>query len=230
MEVETEATSGIKRDHPDEDQPGEDSGPAVKRSRMEYLEIYMMKINNLINARQRKEVQVQALSKKNQECFRRAMYKEINNNIKTGAYEPLSLEESTKVRREQPEKIMESRYVNTAKPLEPIDIEPARQEGLILDWDTLEPCKAKSRHVMKGFSEDGAEYLDSTTPQVTREGVTMVTQIIATCQWRLGFLDFTQAFHSGDAIQRTIFAEQPREGVPGMFLVNSSVYSRLAMA
>ena len=83
------------------------------------------------------------------------------------------------MRKEQPEKIMESRYVNTAKPLEPIDLDSAKQEGLLLDWDTLEPCKAKSRHVMKGFSEDGAEYLDSTTPQVTREGVMMVTQIIS---------------------------------------------------
>ncbi len=215
-----EINTGTKRDHPGEGEEERaterDVEPASKRSRLEYLEIYMLKVNNLINARQRKEVQVKALSKKNQECFRKAMEKEVNNNIKTGAYIPLSLEDSAKVRKEQPDKIMESRYVNTAKPLEPIDIDPAKQEGLLLDWDTLEPCKAKSRHVMKGFSEDGAEYLDSTTPQVTREGVMMVTQIIATSQWRLGFLDFTQAFHSGDAIQRTIFAEQPREGVPGL--------------
>lgn len=216
MEEDSENPSGIKRDHPEGETFEENIEPALKRSRMEYLEIYMLKINNLINARQRKEVQIQALSKRNQECFRKAMEKEVNNNIKTGAYIPLSLQDSAKVRKEQPEKIMESRYVNTAKPLEPMDIEPAKNEGLLLDWDSLEPCKAKSRHVMKGFSEDGAEYLDSTTPQVTREGVTMVTQIIATFQWRLGFLDFTQAFHSGDAIQRTIFAEQPREGVPGM--------------
>ena len=29
-------------------------------------------------------------------------------------------------------------------------------------------------------------------------------------------MDFTQAFHSGDKIQRRLFAEQPREGIPGM--------------
>ncbi|CAJ1448574.1 unnamed protein product, partial [Effrenium voratum] len=32
--------------------------------------------------------------------------------------------------------------------------------------------KAKARHVMKGFSEDGAEQLEAATPQVTRENQT----------------------------------------------------------
>lgn len=85
-----------------------------------------------------------------------------------------------------------------------------------MDWDTTEACKAKVRHVMKGFSEHGSEFLDSTTPQVTREAMMLILQLISSHKWALGFLDFTQAFHSGDAIQRTIFAEQPREGIPGM--------------
>ena len=159
-----------------------------------------MKVQSLMQARQRKEVQIPALSKKNQESFRKAMKKEIDNNIKTGAYRPLSMEESARIRRESPEKIMESRYVSTAKPIEATDVEEAKQGGLLLEWDSTEPCKAKVRHVMKGFSEEGAEFLDSTTPQVTREGVMMVTQIISSFMWRLGFMDFTQAFHSGDAI------------------------------
>ena len=204
--------AGHKRDAGEEC----DEEPAPKRSRLEYLELYYAKVSNLVQARQRKEVQIQTLGASNKECFRRAMQKEINNNISTGAYKALTMEESAKARRDHPEKVMESRYVSTAKPLEPIDVETARSEGLLLDWDQPEPCKAKVRHVMKGFSEEGAEFLDSTTPQVTREGVMMVAQIIASFRWRLGFLDFTQAFHSGDAINRLLFAEQPKEGIPGM--------------
>ena len=85
-----ETNTGMKREYPEEEATHleERIEPASKRSRTEYLEIYMLKVNNLINARQRKEVQVRALSKKNQECFRKAMEKEVNNNIKTGAYAP----------------------------------------------------------------------------------------------------------------------------------------------
>lgn len=110
---------------------------------------------------------------------------------------------------------MESRFVLTAKPLEPQDVADAKQ-GQLLDWDTDEPCKAKARHVMKGFSEDGAEQLEAATPQGTREGALLVTQMIVSNGWQLGFLDFTQAFHSGDPIQRTVLSEQPREGIPGL--------------
>ena len=106
---------------------------------------------------------------------------------------------------------MESRFVLTAKPLEPQDDADSRQGQLLLDWYTDEPCKAKARHVMKGFSEDGSGYT-----AVTREGALLVTQMIVSNRWQLGFLDFSPAFHSGDPIQRTVYAEQPREGIPGM--------------
>lgn len=33
--------------------------------------------------------------------------------------------------------------------------------------------------------------------------------------WEIGNLDFTQAFHSGDPIEREVYCEQPKEGVPG---------------
>ena len=111
---------------------------------------------------------------------------------------------------------MESRFVRTVKPLEPGDVDKASMDGTLLSESHGGPCKAKVRHVMKGFSEDGAEELDSATPQVTREGVMFVTQLISSKRWRLGFLDFTQAFHSGDPINRELYAEQPPEGIPGM--------------
>ena len=69
---------------------------------------------------------------------------------------------------------------------------------------------------MKGFSEQGSEDIEATTPQVTREGTLMVAQLVASHQWKLGFLDFTQAFHSGGAIDRLLCATPPREGIPGV--------------
>ena len=40
-------------------------------------------------------------------------------------------------------------------------------------------------------------------------------QILVSKKWTPGFADFTQAFHSGDAINRELYALQPREGIPG---------------
>ena len=34
--------------------------------------------------------------------------------------------------------------------------------------------------------------------------------------WEPGYLDFTQAFHSGDEISRLLYAELPPEGLPGV--------------
>ena len=162
----------------------------------------------------------QELGQRNQKRFQKALDKEIKNNILAGAYTFLSPEEPAQVTssttRLYPEKIMESRFVLTGKPLEPQEVHAAEQEGLLLDRDTEEPFRAKARHVMKGFSESGSSEIEATTPQVTREGALMVTQLVASYGWRLGFLDFTKAFMAGDRIQRTIYAARPREGIPGM--------------
>ena len=201
-----------KRAHDEEEL---DEHPS-KRSRLEYLETYLLKVENLIKGRQRKEVRLQELNLRNQKCSKNAIGKEIQNNINIGAYTMVSPEESARVRQTMPNKIMESRLVLTPKPLEPHEVEKAKEEEILLDWDTDEPCKAKARHVMKGFSEEGAENIEATTPQVTREGTLTVAQLVSSFQWRLGFLDFTQAFHSGDPIERLLCATQPREGIPGM--------------
>ena len=143
--------------------------------------------------------------------FFHATATEIRNNLGTNAYVILTPQESKEVRETRPGRIMESRYVRTAKPLEAVDIDKTRAEELLGDGHGG-PCKAKVRHVMKGFSEDGAETLvESATPQITREGVMFTAQLIASKRWKLGSLNFTQVFHSGDPIQRQLYAEQPPE-------------------
>ncbi|OLQ12727.1 Copia protein [Symbiodinium microadriaticum] len=190
--------------------------PPAKRTRVQILEAYYAKLETLFKTRQRKEVKLKELNQKDLQCFLKATEKEIQNKLNTQAYEKLTAEESERVRRTRPDRIIESRYVRTVKPLELCDVDKANMEGTLLSSNHGGPCKAKVRHVMKGFSEEGAEDLDSATPQVTREGVMLTTQVIVSKGWKMGFLDFTQAFHSGDPISRELYAEQPPEGLPGM--------------
>eukprot|EP00435_Cladocopium_sp_Y103_P059841 s325_g21.t1 len=147
--------------------------------------------------------------------FDKAIQREIENNIESGAYEILDRKTSEEIRRTKPDKIVQSRYVLTEKPIEIEDIDKAAADGVLLCRDGDSSKKAKARHVTKGFSEENSEYLEVTTPQVGRETVLFTLQILASLQWLPGYLDFTQAFHSGDALQREIFAELPHEGLPG---------------
>lgn len=188
------------------DGDSEDDHRPAKRSRVEFMEILHQAIDKALEATKKKEIVFRQLTGDYREKFWNAMQKEIQNNIDTGAYEPMSMEESEAVRRDMPEKILQSRYVLVEKPIEPCDVEKAKKLS----------TKAKARHVMKGFSEWDAEGLDASTPQVARESVTFILQILSSSRWTPGYLGFTQAFHSGDQIQRTLFAEQPLEGIPGM--------------
>eukprot|EP00435_Cladocopium_sp_Y103_P005667 s2718_g1.t2 len=135
-----EEGSGIKRDANEDFKDEHDT----KRLRTEYLEVYMLKVASLIQSRQKKEVKINEMSKYNKDKFLSAVAKEIKNNIDIGTYSPMTLEESASVRRDNPERIMSSRYVYTAKPLEAIDVPAAKMDGLLLEWNTPEPHKAKA--------------------------------------------------------------------------------------
>ena len=160
---------------------GDESGNErpTKRHRQELLEIYYAKLETFFKARQRKEIKLKELSKLDTQAFFNATAKEIRNNLETGAYKMLDDHTSETVRAMKPERIMESRYVRTAKPLEADEVDKAKMDGLWLEGDHGGPCKAKVRHVMKGFSEEGAEDLEAATPQVTREAVMFTAQMIA---------------------------------------------------
>ena len=189
--------------------------PPSKRSRTEFLEILYNHLEKVINQK-RKEVRLRELQNQDQQRFLKAITKEITTNIKSGAQQPMNLKDSEQTRRMKPEKVRKSRYVLTEKPVEPEDVEKNRAEDLLLDRDNG-VFKAKARHVMKGYSENNAEDLNSTTPQVSKESVMFVLQILTSLKWTLGHLnlDFTQAFHSGDLIDRELYCEMPPEGIPG---------------
>ncbi|CAE7252114.1 RE1 [Symbiodinium sp. CCMP2592] len=201
--------SGLKREAEGaEDPPG-------KRSRAHLIEVYNLHLQGLAKQRQKKEAKVSDFKGKDFAKLQTAILKEINNNLGTQAYEILSRAESSKIEKQKPEKIMESRYVITKKPLEPAEVSKAESEGVLLEDREHGPCKAKCRHVMKGYSEESALDVEFTTPQITRDSVVFILQMLASFKWMPGFLDFTQAFHSGDKIDRELYCRQPREGIPG---------------
>ncbi len=197
-----------------EPEPGEER--PMKRLRAEFLEILQLQLDQVLNMKKRKEMSYKNMLKEKQQKFDKAILKEIKNNLLSGAYEALDRERSETVRRDKPDLIMKSRYVLTEKAVEPHEVEPLREEGLLINSEEGEVVKAKARHVMKGYSEAGAEDLESTTPQVAKDSVIFTLQILASNRWTIGPLDFTQAFHSGDQIQRELYCSLPPEGVPGL--------------
>ena len=191
--------------------------PASKRTRLELLEIYFTTISNKSATKQRKgkEATTKDFQGRDRERLMRAIQKEFNNNLATGAYELLSPQESARVRAQNPEKIMKSRYVLTKKPIEDFALEDAISADEVLDSsEPDQPTKTKCRHVMQGYSEAALLDLETSTPQVHRDFVILAAQVMASMRWIPGFADFTQAFHSGDPIDRELYAEQPAEGLP----------------
>eukprot|EP00435_Cladocopium_sp_Y103_P049590 s3051_g15.t1 len=182
-----------------------------KRLRTEFIELYLTQVEKILAAKAKKEVVFKNLDKNSRKQFINAINKEIKNNLNTGAYEVLSPEESERIRRDCPEKIVKSRFVFTEKPIEADEVEQTNYDGLLLKDDGENSTKAKARHVMKGFSENEAENLETTTPQCGRDTVMCTLQMICSHLWKPGYLDFTQAFHSGDDIDREVYASQPTE-------------------
>ena len=84
--------------------------------RTEYLEAYMVKVTSLLQSRQEKEVKINDMSKTNKACFLKPTAEKIST---TSTSEPIlsNLCKSSEVRRNNPERVMSSRYVYTAKPL-----------------------------------------------------------------------------------------------------------------
>lgn len=184
-----------------------------KRARLQLLELLHLKIQEQQKPamRKRAESSMAEFTGRDLERLHRAIQKEINNNLATQAYEFISPEEARVIRRTKSDKIVRSRFVLTKKPLESHAIEAAQAADEVLDHSDGIPCKAKARHVMMGFSEPGILDLETTTPQVHRDSVIFATQVIVSNQWQCGMMDFTQAFHSGDKIQRELYAEIPKD-------------------
>ena len=219
-EDENMESRGTTRGAEEMESEAENGEPSAKRLRAEFLEIFHQTIEKAMQNKMKKEIQFKQLETELKEKFMKAIQKEVRNNIETGAYEVLDAKESEHIRRTKGDKIVKSRYVLTEKTIEPEDVPAAVTEQIAILDEPENPKKAKARHVMKGFSEEHSEYLEVTTPQVSRDSVVFVLQLLSSLRWIPGYLDFTQAFHSGDPLAREIYAELPPEGLPGVHSLN----------
>jgi len=214
-EDENERIRGQVRRMEEEPDEAEESGNN-KRQRIDWVEVmFQTLVPEIRKQKGSHEIKLKDLLCAAREKFLKAIQKEVNNNISTGAYEIISPEESEEIRRAG-HNILQSRYVLVEKRIEPDEVEAIQNEELLLREDEHGGFKAKARHVMKGFSEPDSEWLDAATPQVAPETVLLVLQAICSRRWEPGYLDFTQAFHSGDEISRLLYAELPPEGLPGV--------------
>ena len=126
--------------------------------------------------------------------------KEYSNVVhEKQALRPLSLEESRRVMRESPERLVESRYVLTEK---------VEETG-----ETI----VKGRWTARGDKDPDLFELvregKTQSPTISSNGRFAVLQCIASCQFQLQLGDVTGAFLEGDQIERKrgpLYLKQPR--------------------
>ncbi|CAK8994914.1 GRF-type domain-containing protein, partial [Durusdinium trenchii] len=136
-DTEMTADHGEKREH--EDDTTEDIvSPPDKRQRVEFLETVLQKCGM---TKKRKEHTAKDFTGKDWHRLIKAIAKEINQNLASGAYELLDRTTSEEVRRSKLDKIMGSRYVLVKKPLEDAEVDKARVEDLSLDDQEHGPVK-----------------------------------------------------------------------------------------
>ena len=147
--------------------------------------------------------------------FEEAILKETTSMIqKNQALTPLTLEESNRIRRELPERIVRSRYALRRKPV---------------DDATGITFKAKCRWVIIGFDDPDILELEGACPTPQLQTINVFLSIAAGLGEEVYQGDFEEAFLQGRKTKRLIYVDQPKEGVPDvpagcLFLMEKEVY------
>ena len=157
--------------------------------------------------------------------YHEAIGKEWGSWMQYEAAEPLSVEESEKIRKEKPERILRSRYVFRNK-----------NAGLLDASGNPLPIKAKARLCVQGQHDpdcaSGEIKVDSPTVQHT------TLMLFLHCVVSFGWLDnwksgdISSAFLQGKKSEgEPLFMFQPKQGIPGVdsrqvFKLNRPVYGR----
>ena len=143
------------------------------------------------------------------ELFKAAEAKQWQEHLQLGALLPLSVQESEEVRKNEPDRIIGSRFAYRDKNYS------KRRSSPDIEW------KPKARLVVAGHCDPdimtGALRTDS--PTVSRTAVMRILQITASRlgqDWTVAAGDVTAAFLNGDAMERRLFLQQPKHGLPGL--------------
>eukprot|EP00435_Cladocopium_sp_Y103_P073668 s52_g44.t1 len=169
-----------------------------------------------INKKASKEIKLKDLNQHDASLFKAAIEKEWNTNIANGAIKVLDPVESQRIRQQMPNRVMQSRLLHVAKPLDDPNQIEANQvlqcspQGI--------PCKAKSRWIARGDKDPDIFSVCASSPVIHRDTFMLGLQVLASKRWRMHFADFSQAFMQGDGLQREqpLFCEPPVKDLPGV--------------
>eukprot|EP00435_Cladocopium_sp_Y103_P044561 s170_g12.t1 len=169
-----------------------------------------------ISKKASKEIKLKDLNPHDAHLFKTAIDKEWNTNIANGAIKVLDPVESQRIRQQMPNRVMQSRLLHVAKPLDdPSQLEPSQ----ILNCSPSGiPCKAKSRWIARGDKDPDIFSVCASSPVIHRDTFMLGLQVLASKRWRMHFADFSQAFMQGDGLQREqpLFCEPPVKDLPGV--------------
>ena len=151
----------------------------------------------------RKEIRLQDLEVKQQQEFlgeEGSDKREWQGWIDKKACDVLTVEESEKVRRNNPELIVPTRWVRTNK-----------NDG-IADAD----FKAKSRLVVQGFKDKALGRYRRDAPTASQIAESILLCITAFYKFILISKDVKNGYFCGKDLEREVYLEQPKGGLPGL--------------
>ena len=98
-----------------------------------------------VSKRASKEIQLRELDPHDFEFFKQAIHKEWKTNIDNGAIAVIPPHEAPKIRQQQSHRIMQSRLLHVAKPID--DMSQVDPSAVLNCSQVSAPCRAKSRWV-----------------------------------------------------------------------------------
>ena len=101
-----------------------------------------------VNKRAQKEIKLKDLDPQDYERFKQAIQKEWKTNLENGAIGVIEAAEAMRIRQKLPHRIMQSRLLHVAKPID--DLSQIDQSQILNCSPSGVPCKAKTRWVARG--------------------------------------------------------------------------------
>ena len=151
-----------------------------------------------INKRTHKEIRLKDLNSHDYELFKQAIQKEWRTNIDKGAIAVVPPHEAQKIRQHSSNRIMQSRLLHVAKPID--DMIQVDASSVLQCSPVGVPSKAKSRWVARGDKDPDIFNICVSSPVIHRDTFMMGLQAICSKQWRVHFADFSQVFMQGDSL------------------------------
>lgn len=158
---------------------------------------------------QTKELRLRDLDEHDRALFIKAIRKEWETNLNAGAIEVIPPMEASKIRQTQSHRIMQSRLLHVAKPID--DLENFDPDEILHYGRDNQPRKAKSRWIVRGDRDPDVFQVETTAPVIARDTMFIGLQLIASFGWTVFFADFSQAFMQGGELIRNepLFCEIP---------------------